>query len=38
VVAYFYQRAAYHRAIGEPVAPLSLPHPHLGAAVVEEEA
>ena len=37
VVAYLYQRTAYHRAIGEPVAPLSLPHPELG-GLVEEEA
>jgi urea carboxylase system permease len=37
VVAYFFQRTAYHRAIGEPVAPLHLPHPQLG-GIVEEEA
>jgi hypothetical protein len=38
VVAYLGQRTAYHRAIGDPVAPLSLPHPQLGGAIVEEEA
>jgi amino acid transporter len=37
VVAYSFQRTAYHRAIGEPVAPLHLPHPQLG-GIVEEEA
>ena len=36
VVAYLSQRTAYHRAIGEPVAPLSLSLPRLGAAVEEE--
>jgi urea carboxylase system permease len=38
VVAYLYQRTAYHRAIGEPVAPLSLSFPRLGGSTVEEEA
>jgi len=36
VLAYLYQRTAYHRAIGEPVAHLSLPHPQLGGLVEEE--
>lgn len=37
VAAYLSQRTAYHRAIGEPVARLALPHPHLG-TIAEEEA
>lgn len=38
VAAYLSQRRAYHRAIGEPVPALAFPHPHLGGAIVEEEA
>jgi urea carboxylase system permease len=38
VVAYLYQRTAYHRAIGEPVAPLSISLPALGGNAAEEEA
>jgi urea carboxylase system permease len=36
VVAYAVQRTAYHRAIGEPVGPLSFALPRLGGAVEEE--
>jgi urea carboxylase system permease len=36
VLAYLYQRTAYHRAIGEPVTPLALSLPQLGATVEEE--
>jgi amino acid transporter len=36
VLAYLYQRTAYHRAIGEPVTRLALSLPQLGATVEEE--
>ena len=36
VAAYLYQRTAYHRAIGEPVAPLSISLPVLGGTAEEE--
>jgi amino acid transporter len=36
VVAYLVQRTAYHRAIGEPVAPLSISLPAFGSPAEEE--